>query len=258
MNYMMRFSCFIVCVIYLTIYKVQGQKTNTTPASSTFANTKALYLNLRDLLDPSAAISIGCYYPIKEKNIIDLQIGFINPYSSMFSPYAVKSFYSSDDINNIQLNNYGIKISTEYKFLAKLRPYKKLFHGPQIVYQHELAQGEVNYRRFDSYNQYLDTDWKFHTLGLFYKIGFIFADKSNHLFVEIGFGVGFEYFRDFNSVLSEFPDANLRESRGIDLFTNTPKPGTLPPEPAALFIDFGNKDAFAPNLAFSLKMGLRK
>lgn len=255
---MMRFSCFIVCVFYLTIFKVQSQTTNTTPAISTFANTKALYLNLRDLLDPSAAISIGCYYPIKEKNIIDLQIGFINPYSSMFSPYAVKSFYSSDDINNIQLNNYGIKISTEYKFLAKLRPYKKLFHGPQIVYQHELAQGEVNYRRFDSYNQYLDTDWKFHTLGLFYKIGFIFADKSNHLFVEIGFGVGFEYFRDFNSVLSEFPDANLRESRGIDLFTNTPKPGTLPPEPAALFIDFGNKDAFAPNLAFSLKMGLRK
>lgn len=255
---MIRFSCLIFCVFYLTILKVQSQKTNTTPASSTFANTKALYLNLRDLLDPCAAISIGCYYPIKNNTIIDLQVGFINPYSSMFSPYAVKSFYSSDDINNIQLNNYGIKISTEYKFLVKQRLYKKLFHGPQIVYQHELAQGEVNYRRFNSYNQYLDTDWKFHTLGLFYKFGFIFADKSNHLFVEIGFGVGFEYFRDFNSVLSEFPDASLLASRGIDLFTNTPKPGTLPPEPAALFINFGNQDAFAPNLAFSLKMGLSK
>ena len=61
----MRFSYFIICFFYLTIFKVQSQKTNTTPASSTFANNKALYLNLRDLLDPCAAISIGCYYPIK-------------------------------------------------------------------------------------------------------------------------------------------------------------------------------------------------
>ncbi|MEO6191260.1 MAG: hypothetical protein ABIO44_13860 [Saprospiraceae bacterium] len=202
---------------------------------------RVYYINLRDFIDVTSAFSLGMQIPISEHRIFDSQLGFMNPYTNLLNIFRFngKGPILNNGFDYLTFNRYGGKVSEEIKFLYGHHDNNTKFHGLQFTYQYERSEAELNYRRFNRYNQLLPTKWIYQTVSLFYKIGKLIYFPKDKMMLEMAIGTGIEYKQDNNSVYAEYKDVELIKRNIFSIYT-------LPI----------NEKTFSPNLVVSLKLGI--